>query len=170
MGDEREDRLLFGVALRVGAACTYAVMAALLKRASEDGVGAVEMLFYRSLFGLVVVLGWVVLTGGTRLLATRRPRAHLGRAVLGTVSILLTFQAFILLPLPTVITIGFTAPIFATLVSAALLGERVGRRRWAAVAIGFAGVLAVSRPDGHGVAVAGTRSRSPRRSARAASR
>ena len=55
------DRLLAGIALRIGAACTYALMAALLKLASEqEPVAASEMLFYRALCGLPVVMAWAL--------------------------------------------------------------------------------------------------------------
>ena len=55
-----------------------------------------------------------------------------------------------LLPLTTVIAITFVSPIFVVLLSAPLLGERVGARRWSAVLIGFAGVLLIVRPGATG--------------------
>ncbi|MBU3078903.1 DMT family transporter [Sphingomonas quercus] len=150
------DRLITGIMLRVGAACTYAIMSALLKLASErGGVVPFEMLFYRALFGMLVVLTWVASGPGLGALTTRRPIAHILRSTLGIVSILLTFQAIIMLPLELAITIGFTAPIFATLLSAVLLGEPVGPRRWAAVAIGFAGIVVATRPGSAGLPLAG---------------
>ena len=151
------DRLVTGIALRVGAACTYALMSAALKLASErGGVVPFEMLFYRALFGMMVVLAWVTSRGpGLGALITQRPLAHVGRSALGIVSILMTFQAIILLPLELAITIGFTAPIFATLLSALLLGERVGPRRWAAVVIGFCGIIVATRPGSASLPLAG---------------
>lgn len=122
-------------------------MAALLKLASLDGVTAPEMLFYRAFFGLPVVLIWVLTQpGGLTGLATRRPLAHLGRSALGVASILCVFQTLTLLPLAEATTISFTAPIFATILSFLVLKEAVGPRRWAAVAVGFIGVLIVTRP------------------------
>lgn len=140
------DRLLTGIALRIGAACLYAVMSALLKLAGERGVVAPEMVFYRALFGLPIVILWVLAGPGLATLRPKRPGAHLARSVLGALSILATFQALILLPLAAAITIGFTAPIFATLLSAVILREPVGARRWAAVALGFAGIVIATRP------------------------
>ncbi|PTQ10325.1 EamA family transporter [Sphingomonas oleivorans] len=139
-----------GIALRCGAAACFSLMSALLKLASRDGVGAPEMLFYRALFGLPVVLAWVLMGPGLGALRTQRPLAHLGRSVLGISSIMCTFQALILLPLADATTIGFTAPIFATILSALFLAERIGRHRWLAVAAGFAGVAIVMRPGGSG--------------------
>ncbi|MCW0047038.1 drug/metabolite transporter (DMT)-like permease [Brevundimonas sp. UYEF29] len=136
-----------GIALRIAAAGCFSIMAALLKLASLDGVVAPEMLFYRAFFGLPVVLAWVLTQpGGLSGLKTRRPLAHLGRSALGIVSILCVFQTLTLLPLADATTLSFTAPIFATLLSFLILKEAVGPRRWAAVAVGFIGVLIVMRP------------------------
>ncbi|MEN5364270.1 DMT family transporter [Brevundimonas intermedia] len=147
-----------GIALRIAAAGCFSVMAAVLKLASLDGVVAPEMLFYRAFFGLPVVLAWVVTQpGGLAGLTTRRPLAHLGRSALGIVSILCVFQTLTLLPLADATTLSFTAPIFATLLSFLILKEAVGPRRWAAVAVGFIGVIIVMRPGAadHGVPVEG---------------
>lgn len=131
-------------------------MAALLKLASLAGVTAPEMLFHRAFFGLPVVLLWVMTSqGGLKALKTRRPWAHAGRSALGVVSILCVFQTLTLLPLADATTLSFTAPIFATLLSFLILKEAVGPRRWAAVAVGFVGVLVVMRPGGEGVPAAG---------------
>ena len=147
-----------GIALRIAAAGCFSIMAAVLKLASRDGVMAPEMLFYRAFFGLPVVLAWVLTQpGGLASLKTRRPLAHVGRSVLGIVSILCVFQTLTLLPLADATTLSFTAPIFATLLSFLILKEAVGARRWAAVAVGFIGVVIVMRPGAgdHAVPVEG---------------
>lgn len=59
---------------------------------------------------------------------------------------ILFFYAFALMPLAEVVAIAFSAPLFITALSMPLLGERVGPRRWAAVVVGFAGVLVILRP------------------------
>ncbi|WP_312595242.1 DMT family transporter [Brevundimonas sp.] len=147
-----------GIALRIAAAGCFSIMAAVLKRASLDGVAAPEMLFYRAFFGLPVVLAWVLTQpGGLTSLKTRRPLAHVGRSALGIVSILCVFQTLTLLPLADATTLSFTAPIFATLLSFLILKEAVGPRRWAAVAVGFVGVVIVMRPGSvdHAVPIQG---------------
>ena len=89
-----------GIALRIAAAGCFSVMSAVLKLASLDGVVAPEMLFYRAVFGVPVVLIWVMTSqGGLSALSTRRPWAHVGRSALGIVSILCLFQTLTLLPL-----------------------------------------------------------------------
>lgn len=132
-------------------------MTASMKWASETGIGVntYEMVFYRSLFGLPVLLIWLASGPGLGVIRTRRPLAHFGRSALGICSLLVSFQALILLPLASAVTISFTAPAFATILSALLLHEKVGPHRWAAVIAGFIGVAIVVRPGGDVLPVVG---------------
>jgi drug/metabolite transporter (DMT)-like permease len=142
-----KDGIASGIALRIASAGCFSIMSAVLKLASTYGVVAPEMLFYRALFGLPVVIIWVMTSqGGLQALKTERPWAHVRRSVIGISGILCIFQALTLLPLADATTLGFTAPIFATILSAVILRETVGRHRWIAVLIGFAGVAVVMRP------------------------
>lgn len=142
----------YGMALRAAAALSFSLMYALMKWAATlEPVSAGEMAFYRSLFGLPVVLFWVLSAkGGLASLSTRRPMVHVWRCALGVTGILLIFQGLKLLPLADATTIGFTAPIFATLLSILFLKEKVGRHRWTAVVLGFLGVLVMVRPGAEG--------------------
>jgi drug/metabolite transporter (DMT)-like permease len=135
-----------GIGLRIGAALSFSLMGALLKLASARGANIGEMVFYRSLLGLPVVLAWAATSQGWSSLTTRRPMVHVTRSAIGVASMFFVFQALILLPLGEVTTISFTAPLFATLLSALFLGERVGPRRLTAALVGFAGVVVVMRP------------------------
>lgn len=137
-----------GIGFRLVSVGCYSLMAALLKLASAHGVVAGEMLFYRAIFALPVVLVWALRSGGVRALHTHRPWAHLGRCALGIASILCAFQALIVLPLATATTIGFTAPMFATVLSAIILGEKVGNHHWLAVGLGLVGVAIIMLPGG----------------------
>src|SRR3546814_3457299 len=65
---------------------------------------------------------------------------------LGLMGMVCTFGAVLLLPLAEAMTLQFTVPIFATILSALVLREPTGRHRWAAVVLGFAGVLIVVQP------------------------
>lgn len=123
-------------------------MGALLKLASMEGLNAPELVFYRSLFSLPVVLLWVLKRESLASLKPNRPLAHVWRSCLGLLSMGLTFQALIMLPLADATAINFTAPIFATILSFLILREDVGLHRWGAVVIGFIGVLIVARPGG----------------------
>lgn len=146
--ESRPVRHLRGIVLRSLSVLCFAVMIAAMKKASEDHVLAVEMVFYRSLFGLPVVLLWLLAGPGMKVVRTQRPAAHIFRSAIGITGILLNFGALIRLPLADAVTIGFSAPIFATIVSALLLSDKVGPHRWTAVLFGFLGVAMIVRPGG----------------------
>ena len=76
-----------------------------------------------------------------------RPRLQLLRAILSTLEVAAVFLATVYLPLADVITYYLAAPIFVTALSAIVLREQVGWRRWSAVLIGFCGVLIALRPS-----------------------
>lgn len=137
-----------GIALRLGAMLCLSAMLALVKIANMRGVAVVESVFYRQFFALPLVLVWVMRGQGFSALKTKRPYAHLWRMTLGMTGMVLNFWAFTLLPLAEATMIGFTVPIFATILSALLLGEATGWHRWSAVLIGFLGVLVVVNPAG----------------------
>jgi len=130
-------------------------MGALLKLASMDGMNAPELVFYRSVFSLPVVLFWVLKTENLAALKPNRPLAHVWRSALGLTSMGLTFQALIMLPLADATAINFTAPIFATVLSFLILREDVRIHRRAAVVVGFIGVLIVARPGGSSLPAVG---------------
>jgi drug/metabolite transporter (DMT)-like permease len=147
-----------GILLRVASAGCFSLMSAMMKYAATlEPVSAAEMVFYRALFGLPVVLVWVMtLPEGFSALKAKRPHVHLWRCALGVTGVLLIFQTLRMLPLADATTIGFTAPIFATLLSIVVLKEAVGARRWAAVILGFVGVVVMVRPGlGGGPPLAG---------------
>jgi len=140
-----------GILLRVASAGCFSLMAAMMKYATTfDPVTAAEMVFYRAVFGLPVVLIWVMAGPGLSAIRTRRPHVHLWRCALGVSGVLLIFQTLRMLPLADATTIGFTAPIFATLLSIVVLKEAVGPRRWAAVILGFIGVAVMVQPGAAG--------------------
>jgi drug/metabolite transporter (DMT)-like permease len=148
------ERRLLGIAMRAASATTFAAMAALLKGASTRGVSTAVMIFYRNAWALVVVAAWISLGPGWSAVKTRAPMAHLTRSTIGLISMLLTFGAIALLPLGEATTLTYAAPILATLLSGLVLRERIGPRRWAAVAVGFIGVVLVARP-GDGITTIG---------------
>lgn len=150
-----KEHRLRGIACRSGAVLCFAIMAGGLKLAADRGVSTVELIFYRNFFSIPVILGWLALGPGFGAVRTSRPGAHISRAALGFVSMILNFQALIMLPLAEATTIGFAAPLFATILSAVVLGERVGRHRWAAVALGFTGVIVVMQPGSSALPIDG---------------
>lgn len=140
------DRVLLAIGLRLLSVGLFALMNVGIKLAEAKGAALPEIMFWRQ-FGATLLVGGIVATGpGVRSLATRRFGAHLSRAVLGLVTMGLTFGTLTVLPLAEATTIGFSMPIFATVLGALILHEPTGWRRWAAVFAGFVGVLIVVWP------------------------
>jgi drug/metabolite transporter (DMT)-like permease len=105
-----------------------------------------EVLFSRVFVSLVVFAAFVLPTSGFAVLHTRRHGAHVLRSMSQFTSQTLLLIAFSMMPLASATAINFSAPLFATLASIMFLKETVGRARWAALIIGFAGVLIVTSP------------------------
>ncbi|MBM3538869.1 MAG: DMT family transporter [Alphaproteobacteria bacterium] len=110
-----------------------------------------QIVAIRSVFVLIALSPAVVRAGGLPALATARPWPHLARIATSFFAILMFFESLRHLPLATCIAISFAAPLFMTAASVVLLRERVGLHRWAAVGVGFVGVLIIARPDGEGL-------------------
>jgi drug/metabolite transporter (DMT)-like permease len=104
-----------------------------------------EIALFRNVFALVVVLPWFYRYGITPL-HTRHFRLHALRAAFNIMAMLSFFYALSITPLSEVTALGFTAPIFATVLAALVLREVVRARRWTAIAIGFLGTLIILRP------------------------
>lgn len=109
---------------------------------------AIQMLALRAMFVMVLLGPFLWRHGGLTLFRTQRLPAHLLRLACMFASIVAFFQALSLLPLATVVALGFSAPLFVTALSWPVLGEAVGPHRWTAVLVGFAGTLIVVRPGG----------------------
>ena len=110
-----------------------------------------EIVAIRNSLTLLLILPAIGRAGGMKALATRRGWAHALRAVLSIGALLTFFAALRELPLATSIAISFASPLFMTVASVVLLGERVGWHRWLAVAAGFVGVLVVAWPRAGGM-------------------
>lgn len=93
---------------------------------------------------IVLPLAWAKV--GRDFWRTRQPLLQLGRSSLLLAATIAFFSALLYLPLAEASAISFLAPMIVVLLSGPLLGEVVPRARWAAVAVGFAGVLLVTRP------------------------
>ncbi len=112
----------------------------------SDGYPLHQMVFLRSIIAVAFSLGMVQLEGGWKILRTDKPFWHLARGLLLVVSNLSFFAALAVLPLADATALFFVAPLFITLLSIPILGEKVGIRRISAVLVGFAGVLVMQRP------------------------
>lgn len=134
----------------LGAVAAFSLMDAAMKLLSAR-YPPMQVTMLRGSASLPFVLAWVLATAGPRSLLPRRWGLQLLRGVLGIVMIFCFAYALKRLPLSTAYTIYFVSPLLVAALSVPLLGERVGPRRWTAIAIGLAGVLVVLRPGMGGI-------------------
>ncbi|WP_231119341.1 DMT family transporter [Rhodovulum sp. MB263] len=143
-GGARRDCMAGIAAMCAGVACLCLNDA--FAKALTAGYSPLQILFLRSLIALPFAAAIALRAGGARALISHRPRAHLARGGLQVAAALLFFTSFRHLGLAEATGLIFVAPVFITALSALVLREPVGWRRWLAVAAGFAGVLIVVRP------------------------
>lgn len=107
-----------------------------------------ELLFFRNVIGLMIMLPWVVkiARGGGRALVSRIPLLQVTRMAFSYVAMLSWFFAVMLIPLADAVALHFTLPLFTTLGAALILKERLDLPRLAAMGVAFAGVLIILRP------------------------
>lgn len=129
----------------LSASATFTIGSALVKALAAE-FPVLEIVMFRSIIGFIAMLPMIVRAGGLRALATRRPSGHIMRTVYGFIGTVTSVFGFGVLPLVTVTALGFAMPLFLTILSVPLLGERVGPRRATAVLIGLCGVLVMLRP------------------------
>jgi drug/metabolite transporter (DMT)-like permease len=104
-----------------------------------------EIAFFRTFLGIFVLAPMVIRDRGASL-RTPNIKLHLLRGVLNAGAMLSFFYGLSITPLAQVTALGFTAPLFATVLAVIFLGEVVRARRWTAIAIGFVGTLIILRP------------------------
>ncbi|WP_170364031.1 DMT family transporter [Ruegeria arenilitoris] len=139
-------RPVLAVTLKLSALFLFTAMSALVKALSADFPPG-QMVFFRSLFAVPVIVAWLISRGElAQGFVVRKPMGHFWRGVLGTTAMGLTFTGLSLLPLPEVTAIGYATPIFTLILAALLLGERIRLIRIGAVAIGLLGVLIMIWP------------------------
>ena len=139
------DNPVRGAALVSAAALMFASMGGLIRLASTQ-LPNEQVVFFRNLFGLLVLLPIVWQRGGRLDLKTARPGLHLVRSLFGLAAMYCFFYALSVLPLANAVLLNFTAPLFIPFVAMVWLRERVSVRIWMAIAIGFTGVVLILRP------------------------
>jgi len=124
--------------------CAFSIMDLIVKWSEHYPLG--QVLFFRGFFG---VLFYFLIIPKERLhnfYYTKRAGLHFLRSFSGLIALVAIFIALRSLPLATVVSISFAAPIFTTIFSIFLLNERVGVYRWLAVIVGFIGILIITEP------------------------
>jgi drug/metabolite transporter (DMT)-like permease len=144
---EQRDHPALGTATFVGNLVVMTLLSAAVRELVNRDYPLAEVLLFRYVFASVVFIVILLSSAGLSALATRRPLDHAIRSVSGVVSLTLFFFAITRIPIADATAIAYAAPIFITLLSIFLLGEVIGLRRWAAVIVGFVGVLLITRPQ-----------------------
>ncbi len=116
---------------------------AIAGRELSDTMSTAQIMVLRSLVGLLLAAPLAFAAGRV---ATRRPLLHLARNGVHFVGQYAWFYGIAALSFVNVSALMATTPVWATLLAIAFLGERAGLRRWAVIALGFAGVLVILRP------------------------
>ncbi len=136
--------------MMLGSVALFSLMDAGLKLLSAH-YPPVQIAALRGASSLPLLLVWALATVGARALMRVRWPLHLLRGAIGILMMASFVYALKRLPLSTAYSIFFVAPLLITALSVPILGERVGPRRWTAIAIGLLGVLVVLRPSGSGM-------------------
>ncbi len=124
--------------------CAFSIMDLIVKWSDNYPVG--EVLFFRGFCGMIPIFFLIPRERYFNFYKTNRPFLHFKRCLSGLVAIVAIFIALRNLPLATVVSITFAAPIFTTIMSILFLSEKVGLYRWLAVLVGFIGILIISEP------------------------
>ncbi len=114
---------------------------------SSSAFGPVQMVFYRGVVALGLLVPYMLLTRPRSVFKPRRMGIHLVRAVIGNLGVAFVFWAYALLPMADATALLFASPLFVTALSPLLLRENVDCGRWGAVAIGFTGIVLITKPS-----------------------
>jgi drug/metabolite transporter (DMT)-like permease len=141
----RVDRAGLGISITILGGLCFAIQDAGIKWLSAE-IAVLQILFLRSLFGLVFLGTSSIFSGEAISFRVHRPWLLAARSGLNILSWVLFFTSLKYLPLATAVALFFSFPLFLTIISVPLLGESVGMRRIIAIIVGFAGVLLITNP------------------------
>ena len=141
----KEDNPAYGALLVSCAALMFASMGVLIRLASHE-LPNETVVFFRNLFGLLVLLPLVWRQGVSHSLKTAHPLLHLLRSLFGLAAMYCFFYALANMPLASAVLLNFTAPLFIPFIALLWLKESVDARVTVAILVGFSGVLFVLRP------------------------
>lgn len=137
---------LIGGLCAIGASASFTVNDMAVKYLSED-MALHQVILFRSLIAVTIMLGLIMpLTGGLGQIRTRRPVIHFMRGLMVLAANMCFFMALATMPIAEATAIFFFSPMVIAVFSVIFLRETVGPWRWAAIFIGFAGVLVIIRP------------------------
>ena len=124
--------------------CAFSIMDLIVKWSDTYPLG--EVLFFRGFFGILFYFFIIPKQRVKNFYYTKRAGLHFLRCIFGLIALIAIFIALRNLPLATVVSITFAAPIFTTIFSIFFLSEKVGFYRWLAVFVGFFGIIIITEP------------------------
>ncbi len=132
----------------------YALMAVMCFSLNDVGIKFLsdtyalhQVIFIRSTVGTLLFLAVIMpLSGGFKVMRTRRLKVHLVRGLCVVFANMCLFLGLAAMPIADAVAVFFISPLVITVFSVLFLGETVGARRWAAIAVGFVGVLVIVKP------------------------
>lgn len=135
-----------------GALCAF--MAAMCFSLNDVGIKFLsdqyalhQIVLIRALVGLTTLLLVIMpLSGGWRIMRTRKIGWHMLRGLCVVLANSFLFLGLAAMPIADAVAVFFVSPLVITVFSIIFLGETVGPRRWAAIVIGFVGVLVIVKP------------------------
>lgn len=134
-----------GAVMLITGELLLAVMAAMIKHLTDQGLSSESMVFFRNLFGLLFLFP-MLYRGGLGQLKTQRIGIHLVRAITGVGAMFLFFYTIAHATLAEAVLVKMTAPFFLPLIGLVWLGDRVRPQTWWAILLGFVGVIVILRP------------------------
>ncbi len=142
------DNVTLGMTAAAGAYFMLSIMVLMAKLLSANH-SVIEIAFYRNLIGSIPFFFVAFALGRREILKLNSKPYIVGvRAVLGTVSLVITFLAYSLMPLADTTALLFTSSLFVPILAVLVLKESVGPYRWSAVLVGFIGVIIMAHPTG----------------------
>ena len=146
----KQSRNLRGIVTMICAVSLLSLMDAGLKQLSPH-YPPLQVASMRALASWPLITAWALANGGAASLLRVRWPLHVFRGVIGVATLSVFIYSLRYLPLTTAYTLFFVAPLIITVLSALILREQVGPRRWIAILAGFSGVLVALHPSGEGL-------------------
>ena len=136
-----------GIVLVISAMTIFSVQDVIIKLLSDD-VSLYQILFFRSLIGILLILGFQKIIGEPIKLWTAYPGLSLYRGIAFFFGYAAFYFAQSKVPIANATVLFLVSPFFITIMSIFVFGSSVGVRRWAAMLVGFSGVIFIARPEG----------------------
>jgi len=140
----KKNKLISVALLAIGATLFGSFMGAGVKLLSDD-LHPIMICFYRCLMGLIIITPFVA-RNNFQALQTDNMRLQIFRALINIVSMICWFSAIGMMHFEKATALGFTTPLFTTVLAVLILGEVIRFHRTAALLLGFVGILIIIRP------------------------